>query len=894
MAHEIDAGQAVFCSSCSRLFRRYGGTSAPSEDDDDDGRPRCSDCAAKQRLQDAVQLAAHTRELQHSPGTLSRLVALAAEADDESPRRGSLHSLSMHASAASTAALDEEREAGVAALHDLIVFTRRENNELRKRLHAAQHEAAYDIEAVDHEAAAEAGEDGGPIGGLTDLMETILPIQLRQTVRYRPLGECLIELRAVWRDRERRLHALQAALLGAEATGVTLQEELLLVESSEVTLGSLVQRQQAELAHVRGRQQEIEASVEVKEHAARHAEVRRAEAEGLLRLRHDAEAGLRAAQREMQRILADAHTSLGQFISTQQTRRAKELEARMQLFDEIREEIKALVSAAGGAGGAQAAGERRALVESMREVLDGGMREHTAALADLDSRRREADSLEREWYERRIEALEGRVQQLEGLRADILAQTDGVSRGSAERSIELLRKQRDEGFHAREMAVDDLRQRVTQEQHRLEAMRAAFGECSDQLKAALAQLPVSDDSLAAEREERNTLRRHLDAARARLAELNRQYGERKFLQSVWSAWRELLARSFYARASTHVKRVKQSGERKRRDALKAGEESAKQYRAEVKRVTKQTSELGQRLESARKRDDDSTAAAAEATAAKHAMRLRVEEAEGVAAAKTQEAQLLGEALEQARSLEALWYEQREALLDEAEALRKDLEMRGEYTKATKGKWRAKANELAAEADEQGRVAAHHREVAEELQRRLELAVADGQHKQDELDELQRLREKEIAMHETASPSGAHTGSNGAAVYSGQAEGLSPDVHGAGWLIEARERQAHDEAREATTLHFKERCVALSRARRREKMMLGVWRGWSGLVESTRRRQADKLHKMAGEMLAVAASAPDGGRRLLGTPGATDHEEWWIRGTKKPLPRSPPVDVSAVV
>ena len=61
--------------------------------------------------------------------------------------------------------------------------------------------------------------------------------------------------------------AWQAALLGAEATVVTLQEELLLVESSEVTLGSLVKMQQLEVSQMRTAHHETVDEVVVKEHA---------------------------------------------------------------------------------------------------------------------------------------------------------------------------------------------------------------------------------------------------------------------------------------------------------------------------------------------------------------------------------------------------------------------------------------------------------------------------------------------------------------------------------------------------------------------------------------------------------------------------------------------------
>ena len=49
--HEVEAGSAVFCGTCARLFRHF------SADDDDPrtGKPQCEDCAAQQRLREAME-----------------------------------------------------------------------------------------------------------------------------------------------------------------------------------------------------------------------------------------------------------------------------------------------------------------------------------------------------------------------------------------------------------------------------------------------------------------------------------------------------------------------------------------------------------------------------------------------------------------------------------------------------------------------------------------------------------------------------------------------------------------------------------------------------------------------------------------------------------------------
>ena len=484
LQREIEHGSATFCSTCGKLFRKFN-----DDDDDDDGNSRCMDCAAKSRLVDAVEWAVGTNEIKEQRGTLSRLVALAQEpSSPHSPIRRNMEPSSSVKGTGAQSAVHEEHEAGVAALHDLILLTRRENVELRRRLHAVRGEAPAEPPAGAPSASRDDEESGGgPAAHLALLLNAIIPIQLRHTSRYRPLDDALDELRAQWTDRERRLRAQQAALLGAEATVVTLQEELLLVESSEVTLGSLVKQQQAEIAQLRAVQQETSDLCLVKQKEADHADVRRVEAETLLRLRHDAEVGLRQSHREMQKLLADAHTSLGQFVSVQQVKRGNELENRRLQLEEWADQHRAFVQQQqqGLAHRGQGAGH----AEKLAMVLSQGLSDHKDALADLDARRREADDLERDWFEKRIESLEVRVHELEAARSDIDGSIDGVRQAAIARQIDLLRKQRDEASHARELATDELRSRVVHEQHTLSAMRSGYAEASDQLQHALGQLP---------------------------------------------------------------------------------------------------------------------------------------------------------------------------------------------------------------------------------------------------------------------------------------------------------------------------------------------------------------------------------------------------------------------
>ena len=67
----------------------------------------------------------------------------------------------------------------------------------------------------------DACESGGPVGGLSSLVETTIPLALRQTSRYRPLNDAIVELRAAWRDR--RYQRLLARISLSHATRVKLR-----------------------------------------------------------------------------------------------------------------------------------------------------------------------------------------------------------------------------------------------------------------------------------------------------------------------------------------------------------------------------------------------------------------------------------------------------------------------------------------------------------------------------------------------------------------------------------------------------------------------------------------------------------------------------------------------
>ena len=373
----VESGSATFCVRCQKLFRLW------LDDEEGDGGPTCPDCAQEARLMDVVRFTAddESPSQMRSPlgSILSRVIARtpgSAAADDAVADASSSIGGTGHPT---TDVPEAERDEGVNALQKLIINLRRENNGLRQRLHSALNEAAEAefaaVEGPRHPpsassspspmgstttttltpAAASGGGSGssssGPTAELNALLDALIPLQLRRTARYKPLNDRLDELGEEWAARERRLSALQAALLLAEATTVTLQEELLVVETSEVTLGQLVKAQQAEIRQLHAALQAATDEVGLKEKAAQLAGVRRAEAEAMLQLRHDSDQTLRAQAREMQRSLADAHTSLDSFVSVQQTRRAKELEQRQRLLAEWDAKLRSSLQAARGSSG---------------------------------------------------------------------------------------------------------------------------------------------------------------------------------------------------------------------------------------------------------------------------------------------------------------------------------------------------------------------------------------------------------------------------------------------------------------------------------------------------------------------------------------------------------------
>lgn len=506
-----DYGSAVFCCVCSKLFRLVGEGDAVGD------QPRCEDCAAQARLRDALEHTVTAGEARLNRkggsafiGTLRNMTA--SRADSSTSGQVGAHGYL-------------EGGGNAQALHEIVCGLRRENRELRRRLMAAQASGT----PAEEEPPARSGSDDA-LRRLTAVLDALIPKPLRATQRYAQLDACVLDTHVAWKDRNRQLIALRAALSASEATVATLQEELLLLEASQVTLSHTVKSQQAELGQVLLAQQAAEDSVASKDQAAKVALVRRAEAEDLLRLRHDGEASLRQQAREMARSLADAHTSLDSFVSQQQARRARELQSRQKQLAEwdgqCQKVLRLIELSAGDTRGGRGPGDQargqaaraeleaqgggpdalRLLIEDLRQLMSESLHHHSEVLHQLDARRREVDGIEREQYELRIEQLEEQLRALQAARLEAESALSAAFSQSWQQQLELLRKQRDEAFHAREIAVDELRQRVVREGQTVVAMRSGFADASEQLHLALQGLPLTDDSLAAQHAEREGLR----------------------------------------------------------------------------------------------------------------------------------------------------------------------------------------------------------------------------------------------------------------------------------------------------------------------------------------------------------------------------------------------------
>ena len=114
-------------------------------------------------------------------------------------------------------------------------------------------------------------------------------------------------------------------------------------------------------------------------------------------------------------------------------------------------------------------------------------------------------------------------------------------------------------------------------------------------------------------------------------------------------------------------------------------------------------------------------------------------------------------------------------------------------------------------------------------------------------------------------------------------------YGAGWLLEAQERQSRLDRLELEAEHFRVKLVRERLAAKRLDRLRTIWRAWWGLRLSTQRRQDGRLAKMAASIVATAST---------GTPDRLqhhiDHAEWWERSPSPKKGKRAPVNRAAMV
>ena len=124
-------------------------------------------------------------------------------------------------------------------------------------------------------------------------------------------------------------------------------------------------------------------------------------------------------------------------------------------------------------------------------------------------------------------------------------------------------------------------------------------------------------------------------------------------------------------------------------------------------------------------------------------------------------------------------------------------------------------------------------------------------------------------------------------------------YGAGWLVEAQQRQVKMEKLEEEVKHYRARMLKTRLDARRQRTLHLVWCAWQRLTEVARRKQAERLAQMAG--VATAVDSPE--KRLLQSSALTSaarmlgHAEWWERGSPpkpKRKPKAAPVNLQSMV
>ena len=228
----------------------------------------------------------------------------------------------------------------------------------------------------------------------------------------------------------------------------------------------------------------------------------------------------------------------------------------------------------------------------------------------------------------------------------------------------MLEKQRDEAERARASATLQLRQRVVREAASIAAIKAGFADAATQLRLLISGVQGGDEVLVDELAERDAIKRRLDGYRARMAAKVIEGWRNSIIRRAWDAWHGEWAKM---RQAERVERLAANAT----ERLYALEEEKEQLEAEAE----------DEIDALRRRVKD-------LQRVNHAAELRAGEQRRAAERQGKEVERLRRAHdsvtlrlarleigedqgEEARQAEALWFEERELLLQEMEALRRE-------------------------------------------------------------------------------------------------------------------------------------------------------------------------------------------------------------------------------
>ena len=199
------------------------------------------------------------------------------------------------------------------------------------------------------------------------------------------------------------------------------------------------------------------------------------------------------------------------------------------------------------------------------------------------------------------------------------------------------------------------------------------------------------------------MRRQLDVALRQLMQGLHSRWSVRLLKQTWGAWRGLWARAQQALLEAQAQARVDASDRLRERGAAAAETDVRRARGETKRAERREEELIDELSLADARLEASAAATAAAQEESLVLAARVTAAEAVAAERSAEAEVVDAAYMQAKRVQAVWFEEREALLTEVEAARAEklvaselVDRSGLMGKAFGGAWQNKVADLTAD------------------------------------------------------------------------------------------------------------------------------------------------------------------------------------------------------